>query len=136
MFPMALLTAIVRKEALLPEHTAAFAATQLLPVIQAATARHLAATPDQQRSPELCKEFLVSAIVSPLVLCRQGLVVFATCSWSTWPAGSCCMWVTWHARSTGVLSVVDNVLIPGDQLSVGCAAWTSGGAQDGSRHGV
>ena len=41
--PMALLTAIVRKEALLPEHTAAFAATQLLPVIQAATERHLAA---------------------------------------------------------------------------------------------
>ena len=63
--PMALLAAIVRKEARLPEHTAAFAATQLLPVIQAATDRHLAATPGQQYSPHLCKELLVSAIVLP-----------------------------------------------------------------------
>ena len=59
--PMALLTAIVRKEALLPEHTAAFAATQLLPVIQAATERHLAATRGQQFGLPLSKELLVSA---------------------------------------------------------------------------
>ena len=59
--PMALLTAIVRKEALLPEHTAAFAATQLLPVIQGATDRHLAVTPRQVYHPDLCKELLVSA---------------------------------------------------------------------------
>ena len=61
MLPMALLTAIVRKEALLPEHTAAFAATQLLPVIQAATDRHLAVAPRHCYHPDLCKEFLVSA---------------------------------------------------------------------------
>ena len=59
--PMALLTAIVRKEALLPEHTSAFAATQLLPVIQAATDRHLASSPPQYYHPSLCRELLVSA---------------------------------------------------------------------------
>ena len=63
--PMALLTAIVRKEAHLPQHTAAFAATQLLPVIRAATDRHLAATPGQQYSPHLCKELLVSVHFHP-----------------------------------------------------------------------
>ena len=64
---MALLTAIVRKEALLPEHTAAFAATQLLPVVQEATDRHLAgSTPGQLYCPHLCKELLVSA---PLPCC-------------------------------------------------------------------
>ncbi len=61
MLPIALLSAIVRKEVLLPEHTAAFAATQLLPVIQAATNRHLASMPRQQYHLLLCKELLVSA---------------------------------------------------------------------------
>ena len=71
MLPMALLTSIVRKEALLPDvHTAALAATQLLPVIQAATERHLAATPGHQYSPHLGKELLVSA--SPPSCCRHG----------------------------------------------------------------
>ena len=60
--PMALLSAIVRKEAQLPEHTAAFAAAQLLPVIQEATVRHwMDATPGQQYSLHLRKELLVSA---------------------------------------------------------------------------
>ena len=58
---MALLTAIVRKEALLPELTAAFAATQLLPVIQAATDRHLAAMRGQRLCLGLCRELLVSS---------------------------------------------------------------------------
>ena len=57
--PMALLTSIVRKEALLPEHTVAFAATQLLPVIQAATQRRLACHPC---SSTLCRELLVSPL--------------------------------------------------------------------------
>jgi hypothetical protein len=60
---MALLTAIVRKEALLPEHTAAFAATQLLPVIKTATERHLAA--NQGDCMPLCRELLVSADLPP-----------------------------------------------------------------------
>ena len=60
--PVSLLTAIVRKEALLPEHTAAFAAAQLLPVIQTGVARHLAARPGQF-PPELCAELLVSSPV-------------------------------------------------------------------------
>ena len=59
--PMALLSAIVRKEALLPEHTAAFAATQLLPVIQAATERHCASLQGQQCDRPFCRELLVSA---------------------------------------------------------------------------
>ena len=68
MFPLALLTAIVRKEALLPEHTAAFAATQLLPVIQAAADRHLLFTRGQRTSVHLCMELLVSADVTPNML--------------------------------------------------------------------
>ncbi len=59
--PMALLTSIVRKEALLPELTAAFAATQLLPVVMAATQRHLASAPGQPYPLRLCKELLVCA---------------------------------------------------------------------------
>jgi len=59
---MALLTAIVRKEQLLPARdTAAFAAAQLLPVIQAATERHLAGRPGQQYDPFFCRELLVSS---------------------------------------------------------------------------
>lgn len=64
--PMALLTAIVRKEAMLPD-MAAFAAAQLLPVIQAATEEHLAATPGRHFSPNLCKELLVSAHLPPCI---------------------------------------------------------------------
>ena len=62
---MALLTAIVRKEALLPEHTAAFAATQLLPVIQAAVDRHKLATLEYPANLHVCKELLVSADATP-----------------------------------------------------------------------
>ena len=65
--PMALLVAVVRKEARLPEHTAAFAAAQLLPVIQAATWRHLAATQGQGYSLPLRKELLVSAGTGPVI---------------------------------------------------------------------
>ena len=57
--PMALLTSIVRKEALLPEYTAAFAATQLLPVIQAATERRLGCS-TCSLPLSLCRELLVS----------------------------------------------------------------------------
>ena len=57
--PMALLTAVVRKEALLPEHTASFAATQLLPVVLAITQRHLASTPGRPPSRHVCQELLV-----------------------------------------------------------------------------
>lgn len=64
MLPMALLTAIVRKEAQLPEHSAAFAATQLLPVIDEAMMRHLNSLPEHQYTPALCKEMLVSATPS------------------------------------------------------------------------
>ena len=71
--PMALLSAIVRKEALLPEHTAAFAATQLLPVIQAATERHLANLQSQQHDLRLCRELLVTPFSHPL-LQLQGIV--------------------------------------------------------------
>ena len=63
--PMALLSAIVRKEALLPEHTAAFAAAQLLPVIQAATERHCASLHGQQYDPMFCRELLVSGNLTP-----------------------------------------------------------------------
>ena len=59
--PIALLTAIVRKEALLPDLTAAFAATQLLPAISDALCRHFNSTPGQLYCPHLCKEFLVRA---------------------------------------------------------------------------
>ena len=57
--PMALLSSIVRKEALPPQHTAAFAATQLLPVIQAAVGRQLAAR-GHALPTDVCKELLVS----------------------------------------------------------------------------
>ena len=57
---MALLTAVVRKEALLPELTAAFAATQLLPVIMEAT-HWLITTARPSDSAHLCKELVVSA---------------------------------------------------------------------------
>ncbi len=59
--PMALLTAIVRKEAQLPEHTAAFAAAQLLPIIEEAVGRQPMNTAGQRDSLELRKELLVSA---------------------------------------------------------------------------
>ena len=64
--PMALLTSIVRKEALLPVHTAAFAATQLLPVIQAAVRRQLDAR-GRGFPSDVCKELLVSADASTSV---------------------------------------------------------------------
>ena len=76
--PMALLIAVVRKEAQLPAHTAAFAATQLLPVIQAATRRHLAATQGQETSLPLCKELLVSSEApAPAVALPQAARVHA-----------------------------------------------------------
>ena len=62
---MALLTAIVRKEALLPGHSAAFAATQLLPVIQTAVQGQLGANPDNPAPLHLCKELLVRAHETP-----------------------------------------------------------------------
>ena len=74
--PIALLTSIVRKEALLPEHTAVFAATQLLPVIQTAIKRHLAGTPDKQYY--LCMELLVSA---HLPRCRH--ISSMTATWTS-----------------------------------------------------
>ena len=64
--PMALLTAIVRKEALLPKRTAAFAATQLLPVIEAATWRHVRSTHGRDCSLPLRLELLVSAETRPV----------------------------------------------------------------------
>ena len=70
--PMALLTAIVRKEALLPVHTAAFAAIQLLPVIHAAVQRHMAATPGNPAHPDLCRELLVSADITPIDALQAG----------------------------------------------------------------
>ena len=79
MFPMALLTAIVRKEALLPEHTAAFAATQLLPVVHAATDRHAMATIMETTSLHLLREFQVSASVTPAGA-LQAPTKAATCS--------------------------------------------------------
>ena len=77
---MALLTSIVRKEALLPEHTAAFAATQLLPVIQAAVQSNMAAKSGDPESRVMCKELLVSANVTATNACRRGSCMFATCS--------------------------------------------------------
>ncbi len=65
--PMALLTAIVRKEAQLPEHTAAFAAAQLLPVIWEATWRLYSL---QDERCYLClpfrRELMVSANLTPI----------------------------------------------------------------------
>ena len=67
--PIALLSAIVRKEALLPEHTAAFAAAQLLPFIEEAVRRQPMRAAGQQDSLNLRKELLVSAnnSVSPVL---------------------------------------------------------------------
>ena len=59
--PMALLTSVVRKEALLPEHTASFAATQLLPVVLAFTERHLASMSGRPPSTHVCQKLLVRA---------------------------------------------------------------------------
>ena len=64
--PMALLSVIVGKESLLPEHTAAFAAAQLLPVIQAATERERARLQGQQYDPNFRRELLVSAQPIPV----------------------------------------------------------------------
>ena len=59
--PMGLLTSIVAKEALLPKGMAAFAATQLLPVIRSAAHRVISVSvASRQYSPHLCKELLVS----------------------------------------------------------------------------
>ena len=70
---MALLTSIVRKEALLPELTAAFAATQLLPVILAAIQRHLASKPGQPYPSTLCRELLVRTRAHfPNCCCKLG----------------------------------------------------------------
>ena len=63
--PMALLSAVVRKEALLPLHTAALAATQLLPVIQAAVQGYMAASLGNPAPTALCRELLVSAKTTP-----------------------------------------------------------------------
>ena len=91
--PMALLTAIVRKEALLPEHTAAFAATQLLPIIQAATDRNLALSPPDFYHPYLCKELLVSADTP-----SQTAAAACTCRIPhAIPMGTCTLCL--HARS-------------------------------------
>ena len=89
---MALLTAIVRKEAQLPEHTAAFAATQLLPVIQAATERHLAATLGQQYCLGLCRELLVSVTtwLSSLRLRACASCMLGRAAMRGAPAGSAC----------------------------------------------
>ena len=59
--PMALLTAVVRKEAQLPEHTTSLAATQLLPVVLAATKRHLASTSGRPPRVHVSEELLVRA---------------------------------------------------------------------------
>ena len=65
--PTALLTAIVRKEAHLPRHTAAFAAAQLLPVIQEATERYLGTTDGPMASLKVCKELLVRRYAAPML---------------------------------------------------------------------
>lgn len=64
--PMALLTAIVRKEAQLPEHTAAFAAAQLLPIIQAATERLFALQGQPFLCLHFCRELMVGANLNPI----------------------------------------------------------------------
>lgn len=72
---MALLASIVRKEALLPVHTAASAATHLLPVIYNAAIAGLVATkPDDPAPPDVCKELLVSANVTPIEPLQAGFL--------------------------------------------------------------
>ena len=67
MIPMALLTSIVRKEPMLGADTVVFAATQLLPVIRAATNSYLATlAPGQQCPTQLCGELLVCANLPPI----------------------------------------------------------------------
>ena len=70
--PMALLTAIVRKEAQLPPLTAAFAAAQLLPVIQDAMEAYLETTDGQHASLKVCKEMLVRRPSSGHLLAAAG----------------------------------------------------------------
>lgn len=80
--PMALLTSIVRKEAQLPNYTAVFAATQLLPVIQAAADWHSASRDD---SLDFGKELLVSAQLATIVLHTVYSLYRWTCSQAKHP---------------------------------------------------
>ena len=97
MIPTALLTAIVRKEASLPEHTAAFAATQLLPVILEATERYLDTLPGRHASLQACRELLVrlQSAGTHVRCCRSSTVMTGHAaswllqSWRCHDAASC-----------------------------------------------
>ena len=134
--PMALLSAIVRKEALLPEHTAEFAATQLLPVIQAATERHLASLQGQPFGLQFCRELLVSAEMTPIVVLRKSHCIREHAAIDT-----CQM----HCRSMHELCVfhtalsvcgTGDVFLPDNQLCMARAAGASALAKTGSKHGA
>ena len=131
--PMALLTAIVRKEALLPDHTASFAATQLLPVIWAATGRHLASRAGPTPCTHVCKELLVRAkLGSRRCCCRLQHSVWIP-ALKRFKRGEHGMHIQIQAQHCMVCCAGD-VLLPGNQLSLARASRASGANRAGCRH--
>ena len=132
---MALLTSIVRKEALLPVHTAAFAATQLLPIIFAGVHGHVAATPGNPVPLDLCKEVLVSTNVTPTDAVQACLQYAAAEPIFPTPHVSIRILLFVACKHRLVcLCLIDDVLLPGGQLSVARAAWAQRAALGGSSH--
>ena len=134
--PITLLTAIVRKEALLPVHTAAFAATQLLPVIHTTIQSQLAATPGNPAPSHLCKELLVSA---RMTLCRclaDMIPAYLRHAAAEQCSATNPLMLVACKQYLVCLCLIDDVLLPGGQLGVARAAWTPEAAHASSSHGT
>lgn len=113
--------------------TAAFAATQLLPVIQRATQHCMDGISGQQASLGVCSELLVSTNLGSM-LAAAGMML-PTAKYAPDASGRPPL-QNLGKRSTVLCCCADHVLIPGDQLSMACAARASQSAHAGSSHGA
>ena len=130
--PMALLIAILRKEALLPKHTVAFAATQLLPVIKEAS------TWPSRGNDFFRRELLVRPCTALLLLpaCSNRLTREPSTT-PPLPLQQRRLLIGVPIAMSAISAFVSgDVLFPGGQLSVACAARASKLAEHGSTHGV
>ena len=136
--PMGLLSAVVRKEALLPEHTAAFAAAQLLPVIQAATERHCASLQGQQCGSHICRELLVSAkLTIPSLLLQRILLIESRAAKQRTRQAYCSNMHCLSACNTGLsVGPTGDVLLTVNQLCMARAARASALTCAGCKHGA
>ena len=135
--PVALLTAVVCKEAQLPEHTASLAATQLLPVILAFTKRHLASTAGRPPSTHVCQELLVRAkLACHRCCCRHQPSMWIPTSkrfFKRWDHG---VYIACRPCCKAWVCCAGDVLLPSNQLSLARACRALGAGDAGCRHGT